>query len=61
MLTGHTHGAYNCRLPNRAGRLIPVTSASSYGRLLTTLRLTLDRRTRDVVAAETRNHVVTRW
>lgn len=60
VLTGHTHGAYDCRLRSRAGRAIPVTGAGSYGRLLTTLRLTLDRRTRDVVAAETRNHVVTR-
>jgi 5'-nucleotidase len=43
-VTGHTHSAYNCVIDGR-----PVTSASSFGRLLTDIDLTLDRRSRDVV------------
>jgi 5'-nucleotidase len=37
-ITGHTHQAYNCLIDGR-----PVTSASSFGRLLTDLDLTLGR------------------
>jgi hypothetical protein len=29
VVSGHTHAACNCRLPNAAGREIPVTSAGS--------------------------------
>ena len=53
VVSGHTHEAYVCRVE---GRL--VTSAGSYGRLVTAIDLTLDRATRDVVAAQARNHVV---
>jgi 5'-nucleotidase len=37
-----------------------VTSASSFGRLITKIELTIDRRTNDVVASIAGNHVVTR-
>ncbi len=37
-ITGHTHQAYNCVIDGR-----PVTSASSYGRVLTDIDLTLGR------------------
>ena len=40
-ITGHTHAAYNCVIDGR-----PVTSASSNGRLVTDLELTLGRRRR---------------
>jgi 5'-nucleotidase len=40
-ITGHTHAAYNCVIDGR-----PVTSASSNGRLVTDLELTLGRRGR---------------
>ena len=53
VVSGHTHEAYVCRVE---GRL--VTSAGSYGRLVTAIDLTLDRTTGDVVAAQARNHVV---
>jgi 5'-nucleotidase len=53
VISGHTHQAYVCRI---SGKL--VTSASSYGRLVTAIDLTLDRRTRDVLAATATNHVV---
>ncbi|HMY39357.1 MAG TPA: hypothetical protein PK011_08525, partial [Marinagarivorans sp.] len=39
VITGHTHQAYNCFLPNRAGRSIPVTSANSQGRVLSDINL----------------------
>ena len=52
-VTGHTHRAYICEVD---GRL--VTSASSYGRLLTEIDLTLDPATGDVVAHTAKNIVV---
>ncbi|MCA0143406.1 bifunctional UDP-sugar hydrolase/5'-nucleotidase [Blastococcus sp. LR1] len=50
VVTGHTHQAYNCTID---GRL--VTSASSAGRLVTDIDLTLDRRTGDVLTAKADN------
>jgi 5'-nucleotidase len=47
-------------LPNAKGRLIPVTSASAFGRVLTDVDLVLDRRTRDVVSVAPTNRLVTR-
>ncbi|MCM2254989.1 MAG: hypothetical protein NDJ94_04900 [Vicinamibacteria bacterium] len=58
VLTGRTHAAYNCRLPNAAGRDVPVTGAGSYGRVLTSVDLTLDRRSRDVRVVVARNQLV---
>ena len=53
-VTGHTHSAYNCVIDGR-----PVTSASSFGRLVTDIDLTLDRRSRDVVEVAANNLIVT--
>jgi 5'-nucleotidase len=53
-VTGHTHQAYNCVIDGR-----PVTSASSFGRLITDIDLTLDRRTRDVTSVSANNRVIT--
>jgi len=53
--SGHTHKAYNCRI---AGKL--VTSAASFGRLVTDIDLTLSRATGDVIAKEAHNRVITR-
>jgi len=47
-LTGHTHQPYRCNWDGR-----PVTSASSFGRLVTDIELTLSRRTRDFVRSKT--------
>jgi 5'-nucleotidase len=55
VVTGHTHQAYNCMID---GKL--VTSASSNGRLVTDIDVTLDRRTGDVVTARANNVVVQR-
>ena len=53
VVSGHTHEAYICEVD---GRL--VTSAQSYGRVLTTIDVTLDRATRDVKSLRARNHVL---
>ncbi|HJV95568.1 MAG TPA: bifunctional metallophosphatase/5'-nucleotidase [Albitalea sp.] len=47
-------------LPNAAGRLIPVTSASAFGRVLTDIDVTLDPTTRDVIAVHPTNRLVDR-
>lgn len=60
VISGHTHQAYLCSLPNRAGRLIPVTSAGSFGRLVSEIDLTLDTVTRDVRNVDARNLIVDR-
>jgi 5'-nucleotidase len=53
VISGHTHRAYNCRID---GRL--VTSGDKYGSMLTDIRLTLERRSGDVSAAQARNVLV---
>jgi 5'-nucleotidase len=55
VITGHTHQPYNCTID---GKL--VTSAFSFGRLVTRIDLTVDRATRDVVAKVADNRIVTR-
>ena len=47
-------------LRNRAGRPVPVTSASAFGRLLTEVDLTLDPATHDVTAVSPHNRLVDR-
>ena len=53
-ITGHTHQAYNCQIDRRL-----VTSASSYGRLVSDIDVTLDRGTGDVASMRANNVVVT--
>lgn len=60
VVSGHTHQAYSCQLANRAGRLVPVTSAGSFSRLVTRIDMTIDTRTRDVVAVSAANELVDR-
>ncbi len=55
VVSGHTHTGYNCQLPNKAGRNIPVTQASSFGRVLTDINLTIDTTTGDVTGATVNN------
>jgi 5'-nucleotidase len=60
LVTGHTHQPYNCVLEDPAGQDRRVTSAFSFGRVVSEINLTIDRRTndvrRDMVTAT--NHVV---
>ncbi|MEU5975775.1 bifunctional metallophosphatase/5'-nucleotidase [Streptomyces sp. NPDC047315] len=62
LVTGHTHQAYACTIPDPAGNPRTVTSAASAGRLYTDTTLTYDRRTKDIVrtSVAAANHVVTR-
>ncbi|MFH8937127.1 bifunctional metallophosphatase/5'-nucleotidase [Streptomyces griseosporeus] len=62
LVTGHTHTAYVCTIPDPAGRPRMVTSAASFGRLYTDTTLTYDRWTGDIsrTAVKSANHVVTR-
>ncbi|SEO90644.1 bifunctional metallophosphatase/5'-nucleotidase [Trujillonella endophytica] len=48
IVSAHTHQAYNCLLPVPDGEPRLVTQAGYYGRLVTDIRLTLDRDTGDV-------------
>ncbi len=48
MITGHTHQPYNCTLTDPDGMPRLVTSAYSFGRVVTEMNLVLDKRTKDV-------------
>jgi 5'-nucleotidase len=54
-ITGHTHQPYVCEIDGR-----PVTSASSFGRLITDIDLKVSRWTRDVIQVSANNQIVTR-
>lgn len=60
MVTGHTHLPYNCVLSDSDGDPRIVTSAYSYGRVVSELNLVLDKRTNDVRRdlSSARNHAV---
>ncbi|NEA68001.1 bifunctional metallophosphatase/5'-nucleotidase [Streptomyces sp. SID12488] len=62
LVTGHTHAAYACTIPDPSGKPRTVTSAASFGRLYTDTTLTYDRKTGDIArtAVRSANHVVTR-
>ncbi len=60
-VTGHTHQPYVCTAGNNSlidGR--PVTSASSFGRLVTNIGFKLDHKTKDIKDVTADNTVVTR-
>ena len=60
--TGHTHQQYNCEVKDPAGNPRPLIQGLSFGRLLSVVDLTIDRRSRDVVRSATvaHNEIVTR-
>ena len=60
VITGHTHLPYNCVLPDPAGQPRIVTSAYSFGRVVTEVNLVLDKRTKDVRRdlSTSQNHIV---
>ncbi|MBC6461538.1 bifunctional metallophosphatase/5'-nucleotidase [Actinomadura sp. HBU206391] len=62
VITGHTHQAYVCTIPDPSGRPRLVTSASSFGKLYTDLDMRYDRRSGDIVRTSVKaaNHVVVR-
>jgi 5'-nucleotidase len=54
-ITGHTHQAYNCLIDGR-----PVTSGSSFGRIVTDIDMTIDKVTGETMAVAVDNKIVTR-
>jgi 5'-nucleotidase len=60
LITGHTHLPYNCVLPDKQGKPRIVTSAYSYGRVVSEITMVLDKRTKDVRRwrSSAENHVV---
>ena len=60
VISGHTHNAYNCMLPNSAAVPIPVTSAASFGRLVTDINLTINTKSGRPVAISADNQIVAR-
>ncbi len=60
LITGHTHLPYNCKLDDAAGNPRIVTSAYSFGRVVSEINLVLDKGTKDVRRAESTalNHLV---
>lgn len=60
VISGHTHQAYNCQLKNKSGRLIPVTSANSIGRVLTDIDIRVNPKTGDIIAINAQNKLVDR-
>ena len=55
VISGHTHNAYNCTIN---GML--VTSAASFGRIVTDVDLTIDKATGEVLTKTANNNIVTR-
>ncbi|MEP7114949.1 MAG: bifunctional metallophosphatase/5'-nucleotidase, partial [Ilumatobacteraceae bacterium] len=62
VVSGHTHAPYVCNIPDSLGRGRMVTSASSFGRLFTDIRLTYNKRTENFVrpSAKATNRLVDR-
>ncbi|MBJ7472933.1 MAG: bifunctional metallophosphatase/5'-nucleotidase [Solirubrobacteraceae bacterium] len=62
VVSGHTHWAYVCEIPDPAGNPRLVTSSSSFGRAITVLDLKLNKKTGDVIRSKSTatNHLVTR-
>lgn len=62
VVTGHTHQPYVCNVPDPKGRPRLVTSAASYGQVLTETRLVINKRTGQVVRDQViaQNRLMTR-
>jgi 5'-nucleotidase len=55
VVTGHTHQGYNCTIGDRT-----VTSAASFGRLVTDIDLVIDENSGEIVSRTARNVIATR-
>jgi 5'-nucleotidase len=60
VVSGHTHQAYICDLPNSSGADTLVTSAGSFGTQLTDVTFTLDQAKKKFVSASAHNSIVVR-
>ncbi|MED5543820.1 MAG: bifunctional metallophosphatase/5'-nucleotidase [Pseudomonadota bacterium] len=55
VISGHTHQAYICEMPREGAAPLLLTSAGSYGRMVTRLTLDIDPTSDHVVSAHARN------
>ncbi|WP_226632497.1 bifunctional metallophosphatase/5'-nucleotidase [Novosphingobium profundi] len=55
VISGHTHQAYICEMPREGAAPLLLTSAGSYGRMVTRLTLDIDPTSDHVVSAQARN------
>lgn len=62
IVTGHTHQPYVCNIPDPGGKPRMVTSASSFGRVVTETTLTINRNTGEVnrERSTSTNHLMAR-
>jgi 5'-nucleotidase len=60
VISGHTHNAYNCLLPNSAETPIPVSSASSFGRLVTDIDMKVNTKSGRPMSISVDNKIVFR-
>jgi 5'-nucleotidase len=62
IISGHTHQPYVCNIPDPKGQPRKVTSAMSFGRIITEMNFQIDTRTNDIVRSSEKavNHLVTR-
>lgn len=58
VVSGHTHRFYSCALPNSSGANSVVTSAGSFGTLITNIDVTLDKRTKKFTSIAAQNVLV---
>ena len=60
VVSGHTHNAYNCLLPNSKGKMVPVSSSSSFGRLVTDIDMTINGKSGKPTSISVDNKIVFR-
>jgi 5'-nucleotidase len=58
VISGHTHQWYNCLLPDSSGEQTRVTSAGSFGRLVTDMKVTVNDKAHKIVSATANNVIV---
>ena len=58
IISAHTHAEYRCTITTPDGVTRLITSASSFGRVLSDITLTLDAQTKELVTASADNIVV---
>ena len=58
VVSGHTHNAYICNIPEKGGGTQLLTSAGKYGTLLTEIRLQFSRRSHRLVGRRAGFHIV---
>ncbi len=58
VISGHTHNAYICEIPEKAGGTRLLTSAGKYGTLLTDIRLRFSRRGHKLIGRTADFHIV---